>query len=127
MNATTPSKPSLDSLSHDALTSRIFELLRRERGTIVDFLWHLAEVERRKLHLELAHESLFDYCSNGLGLTRSATYRRITASRLMTQFPAIAEYLSDGRLCLTTLALLRDLLDEANHRQLLDRASGRTE
>src|SRR4051812_26731205 len=103
MNATTTSRPSLNSLTATALGSRISELLGRERTGLVDFLWHLAEVDRRKLHLDLGHASLFEYCTDRLRLSRSSAFRRTTAARLLARFPAIAAYLSDGRLCLTTL------------------------
>jgi hypothetical protein len=60
-------------------------------------------------------------------LTRGATYRRVTAARLVTRYAIIADYLRDGRLCLTTLALLDRVLDDANYQQILDRVAGRTE
>ena len=52
----------LCELTSDVLTSRLDQLLRQERGCLVDFLWHLAELERRKTHVELGFGSLFDYC-----------------------------------------------------------------
>jgi 5-methylcytosine-specific restriction endonuclease McrA len=39
----------------------------------------------------------------------------------------VADYLTDGRLNLTTLVELRDVLDEAHLIEVLDRAAGRTE
>src|SRR5262249_45833549 len=62
-----------------------------------------------------------------LGLTRSAAFRRTTAARLVARFPLVCDYLADGRLGLTTLVELRDVLDEAHVREILDRAAGRTE
>src|SRR4051812_4547557 len=109
MNANA-SKPTLDSLSSDALASRISVLLSRERSCVVQFLWHLAEVDRRKLHLQLGYSSLFVYCTDALHLTKASAYRRTTAAALLNRFPAAAELLADGRLCLTTLAALKDVL-----------------
>jgi 5-methylcytosine-specific restriction endonuclease McrA len=45
----------------------------------------------------------------------------------MVRFPIVAEYLADGRLGLTTLVELRDVLDEESVLGVLDRAAGRTE
>ena len=122
-----PALSCLRGLSSSALTSRLADLLRSERVTVVDFLWHLAEVERRSLHLELGYSSLFVYCTDALRLSKAAAWRRTTASRLIVRFPLAAEYLADGRLCLSTLVLLKDVLRPDNHRELLDRAAGASE
>ncbi len=51
----------------------------------------------------------------------------MTAARLLARFPVLADYLADGRLNLTTLVELRDVLDKADLVEILDRAAGRTE
>src|SRR5262245_49720558 len=123
---------TFEHLSSHALTAKLSQLLADERQTIVAFVLHLAELERRQLHLELGYSNMYAFCIDRLKLTRGATYRRVTAARLVTRYPLIGDYLRDGRLCLTTLALLdrhdgRPVLDDANYRQVLERAAGRTE
>ena len=118
---------TFDHLSSHALTVRLGELLATERRTIADFVLHLAELERRQLHLELGYSSTFAFCTQFLKLTNASAYRRTVAARLATRYPAITGMLADGRLSLTTLALLRDVLDEQNHDEVLARAAGRTE
>jgi hypothetical protein len=114
---------SLTKLSSGALTARLAELLSKERRCIVDFLWHLAELDRRHTVLELGYASLFAYCTEALRLPNASAWRRTTAARLLVRFPLAAEYLADGRLCLSTFVLLRDVLKPENHRDLLERAS----
>ena len=94
---------------------------------LVEFLWHLAEVDRRRLFLEMGYSSLFAFCTERLRLTRSAAFRRTTAARLLVRFPAVEEYLSDGRLCLTTLVELRDVLEDSTHETVLEQAAWKTE
>src|SRR5919198_2583438 len=119
-----PTNPeSLANLSSAALTARLTELVGDERRCIVDFLWHLAEMDRRSTHLDLEYPSLFAYCTEALRLPKASAWRRTTAARLLVQFPLAAGYLADGRLCLTTFVLLKDLLTPENHRELLDRAA----
>jgi hypothetical protein len=118
---------SLASLSPEALTAKLVELRSDERRMLIEFLRHLAEVDRRELYLELGYSSLFAFCTDHLRLTRSAAFRRTTACRLLAKHPDIADYLGDGRLCLTTLVELRNVLDDAGCREILDRASGMTE
>jgi hypothetical protein len=118
---------SLRTLSSDELASRMQRLASAERATLLDFLLHLGEVDRRKLFAERGHSSLFVYLTDELRLAKACAYRRCVAARLLDRFPAIAPYLRDGRLCLTTLVELRDVLDDDNHADLLARAAGRTE
>jgi hypothetical protein len=117
----------LTTLSSGRLVARLGELVSDERSIAIDFILHLAELERRRLHLELGAPSLFAYCTDRLRLTKGAAYRRTTCARLVTRFPAALDHLRDGRLCPTTLALLKDVLTDENHRAVLDRAGGKTE
>ena len=118
---------ALSALSVEQLTTRLAALIRLERGAIVDGLWTLVELERRKLHLALGYASVFDYCHRGLLLSKGTAYARMVGTELLARFPAIDAYLRDGRLSATTLAALRHVLTEDNHLQVLDKASGLTE
>jgi hypothetical protein len=73
------------------------------------------------------HGLCFSFCTDNLGFTKAAAFRRTTAARLLARFPLVADYLVDGRLNLTTLVELRDVLDESHLVEILDRAAGRTE
>src|SRR5262249_39109262 len=112
---------SLAELSSDALTTRLTELRGSERLSLVEFLWYLGEMDRRRSHLGLGYPSLFAYCTDALRLPKASAFRRTTSARLLARFPIAAEYLADGRLCLTTFVLLKDVLEDENHLDLLDR------
>jgi len=118
---------SLSSLAPDLLTARLHELRGQERRLLVDLLRHLAEVDRRRLHLELAFPSLFAFATGFLGYSKAAAFRRTTAARLLVRFPVVGDHLADGRLSLTTLVELRDVLVEERLHEILGRAAGRTE
>jgi len=109
------------------LTARLYSLRAQKRTLLVEFLACLGELDRRRLHLELGFPSTFAFCTDYLGLTKSSTFRRLTAARLLVQFPTVAECLADGRLGLTTLVELRDVLCDETLAQTLDRAAGKTE
>lgn len=118
---------NLSQLPSHALTARLYELRKQERTLLVEFLEYLAELDRRRLYLELGFSSTFAYLTEHLGYTGSAAFRRMTAARLATSFPVVLDYLGDGRLCLTTLVELRDVLEPDRLGEILDRAAGRTE
>src|SRR5438067_4640653 len=118
---------SLARLSPGGLTDRLYQLRTQERALLVELLWHIAEVDRRRLYLEMAFPSLFAFATGFLGYTKAAAFRRTTAARLLARFPIVAGHLADGRLNLTTLLDLRDVLDEPRLDEILRRAAGRTE
>src|SRR5688500_10740713 len=118
---------ALTALTADVLTTRIGQLLSREREAMLDFLLHLAELDRRHHYLELGYSSIFAYCSQGLRLSKASSYRRSTAVGLLRKFPVIGSFLSSGRLPLTSLCRLRHVLDEETHLALLERAAGLNE
>jgi 5-methylcytosine-specific restriction endonuclease McrA len=117
----------LTDLPDHALTARLPEIRKHERSLLVELLGLLAELDRRRTVLALGFSALCSFCTDRLGLTKASAFRRTTAARLLARFPVIAEYLADGRLNLTTLVELRDVLDEAHATDILDRAAGRTE
>jgi 5-methylcytosine-specific restriction endonuclease McrA len=117
----------LADLSDQALTGRLLQIRKEERRLLVECLGCLAELDRRKAVLSLGYGSLFAFCTEFLRMTKASAFRRTTAARLLARFPMVADYLADGRLNLTTLVELRDVLDEAHLGEILDRAAGRTE
>jgi len=118
---------NLSQLPSHALTARLYELRKQERELLVEFLAYLAELDRRQLYLELGFSSTFAFLTEHLGYTKSAAFRRTTAARLVARFPVVLAHLGDGRLCLTTLVELRDVLEEDGLAEILDRAAGRNE
>jgi hypothetical protein len=122
----TASSSHLTQLTDTELERRLGATLAGERAAMIEFLLHLGEFDRRRTYLDRGYPSLFDYCTGALLLSKAAAFRRITAARLLRRFPAAADHILDGRLCLTTLAELRDLLTEENSEDVLRRTSGLT-
>jgi 5-methylcytosine-specific restriction endonuclease McrA len=118
---------TLSDLSDSALVGRLLQIRKQERSLLVELLRCLVELDRRRAVLALGFSSLFSFCSDHLGFTKAAAFRRTTAARLLARFPLVADYLLDGRLNLTTLVELRDVLEESHLVEILDRAAGRTE
>ncbi len=96
-------------LDSEQLAARIDTLIAEERLHTVDLLAHLAELDRRQLYAPLGHSSFFAYCTDHLRLASSSAYRRTTGARLLAKFPVVAEYRRDGRVCLTTLCMRKNV------------------
>ncbi len=114
------------SLDARTLARRLGELAGDERQVQVDFLLHLDEFDRRRAYLEVGFGSLWDYCLQALHLREGAAGRRINAMRVLRRFPGLADALRDGRLCLSTLSLLGQVLTKENVEELVSRAAFRT-
>ena len=117
---------SLSRLSADDLVANLLSLLGEERRTALTFTRHLAELIRRKVHLDRGYSSAFTFCLEALKLPKSESWRRSTAAQLLLRFPVIDEYLADGRLSVSTLVALHKVLEPESHRATLDRAAGLT-
>ena len=116
-----PQSPS--SLDSRTLARRLGELAGDERRVQVDFLLHLDEFDRRRAWLGLGYGSLWTYCLEALHLREGAAGRRIAAMKVLRRFPGLADSLRDGRLCLSTLAMLGPVLTDENASELVARAA----
>ena len=66
---------------------------------------------------------MWDYLLRVVHLREGAAFRRIAAMRVVHRLPLVAEALRDGRLCLSTVAVLEKLLTEENVGELVARAA----
>ena len=97
----------------------------RNRAT-AQLLEYLGEVEARKLHIKEAYASMYDFCLRKLGFSEGSAVRHIAAARACRRFPAALEFVRDGRVHLTGLALLKPQLTDDNQLELLTAAAGRS-
>jgi hypothetical protein len=115
--------PTLARLSVERLSSR----LENEKRELVLFLIELADFDAKKLALELGYPSTLGCLVTELRLSESSACRRIAAARLLARFPRIGSYLLASRLTLMSLVALKEVLDDSNVDELLERASGLSE
>jgi hypothetical protein len=90
---------------------------------MAEFLVALADFDRRKLWLELGDCSLFAFLRR-LGVPKSSASYRTKAAELIQRFPVIIEPLRDGRLCLSTVHELSNVLTPENQAEVLPRFFG---
>ena len=113
----------LVALGNDELVVAVASLLRRETELVSDLLAHLAELDGRRLYLELGFTSMFAYCTDGLGLCKSSAYRRIAAARVCRQYPEVFARVAAGELQTSVLATLARYLTLENATRLFDACS----
>ncbi|QLY26613.1 HNH endonuclease [Bdellovibrio sp. KM01] len=93
----------LTSVSNVELLNRVEKLAQSERKITHLILWHLVEVETRRLYLDLGFTSLFKYMTSQLQYSEDAAYRRIQAARLLKKVPQLNHAIENGDLNLTQL------------------------
>ena len=112
---------SLEELSHGAE-----KLVSNERRHTAALIAHLAEISRRKGHLELGYRNLFDYCVRRLRLGKGSVWNRTQIANVSRRFPQILEHLAEGKSSLSSLGVLAAHLSEENVEGLLEQAEGKT-
>ncbi len=116
----------LESLSITELSRGAENLVSRERRYTAALIAHLAEISRRKGHLELGYKSLFDYCVIRLRLGKGSVWSRTQLANVSRRFPQVLQHLAEGKASLSSLGVLAAHLSEENVEKLLEQAEGKT-
>jgi hypothetical protein len=99
--------PSPKALSNDALLRTTQVLVAEERKMTTEILWHLHEIQVRRLYAEKGYASLFEYAVQSLGYSHAAAGRRIAAMRLLVDVPEVESALQKGSVNLSTLSTIQ--------------------
>ena len=94
---------NLKHLTDHQLNSDLRKLVAEERALLTTILYHLKEVEHRKLFVEYKCSSLFDYACKELKYSSDQAYRRIQAMRLLKHIPEVAPKINSGELSLSNI------------------------
>ena len=92
---------SIEKLDDKKLLSETLIMVKKEKQLTALVLKHLAEIERRRLFVDLGFNSLFKYCTKYLGYSENEAGCRISAMRLMKNSEQIEEKIENGALNLT--------------------------
>jgi HNH endonuclease len=103
---------NLSKIPDQELLSRLERLTKTERKITHLILWHILEVDTRKLYLKLNYDSLYKYLTQHLDYSESGAYDRMQAARLLKQIPEIATKIEDGSLNLTQLVKVEQSLKQ---------------
>lgn len=117
---------TLRQLSDVDLECAVKRLAVSARRATAELVAHLAEFERRGLHLAAGFKSLFLYSRSVLRLSESEAYNRIEAARAAQAFPVLLDRLRDGALNLTTVRLIAPQLTSTNAQTLIAEACGKS-
>ncbi len=95
---------NLSHLTNQTLLLDTKSLSHRERHLTTQILWHLREIDKRRLYADLKYSSLWDYVTQELGYSSGTAYRRISAARALAEMPELESQLNQGDLNLSDIA-----------------------
>ncbi len=113
----------ISALTDDELLVRLSYASKQSRRGEAALVAHIAEVDARGLYAREASPSMFRFCTDVLHLSEAEAYRRINAARLSRRFPVLLTMLENGRIHLCGVAVLSKHLTEANHEEVLAKAT----
>ena len=103
---------NLSHLTTQTLLLDTKSLSHRERHLTTQILWHLREIDKRRLYADLKYSSLWDYVTQELGYSSGTAYRRISAARALEEMPELEAKLNQGDLNLSDIAsVLKEFKD----------------
>jgi len=108
----------------------IIELAKNLRGNereiVAELVQALSRIYTERLHLEVGYPSLYAFCTDALGYSSGAAWRRCAAVKVVLKSPEVLGKLRSGELNLCAVAELSKVLNGDNKEQLLERAAGRS-
>jgi hypothetical protein len=96
----------LTGVENNQLLAATAGLAKRAQALLADLLAHLAELDERRLYLELGFPSSFAYCTVSLGMCESSAGRRIFAARVCRKYPRAFARVACGELNLSALCAM---------------------
>ncbi|UOF00149.1 HNH endonuclease [Bdellovibrio reynosensis] len=102
----------LSRLSNHELENSLKDLVQKERKLLHVILEHIREIDARKLYLEKAYSSIYEYLTKELGYSGSAAMRRLEAARLIRELPGVATKIQEGSLNLSQIGELSRAIKE---------------
>src|SRR6188768_1662032 len=114
------------ALGDDELLATLRVLVQRDHDLLAEMLAHLAELDQRRLYLDLGFPSLYSYCTSALGMCESSAMRRITAARVCRKFPDVLARVAKGDLHLSAVCSLSPHLDWNNAPDLIAMCSNQS-
>lgn len=101
---------NLKVMTDGQLLERVEYLVRRERELVECLIWHLQEIQERKLFIKMGFTSLFECLVKHFKYSEAVAYSRISALKIINAVPQAAEALNTGEVNLTTLSLTQSFI-----------------
>lgn len=103
---------SIQRMKNQEIETNLKKLVSQERELLHEILLHIQQVEVRRIYLDRAYASTYEYLVKELSYSGSAAMRRIEAARLLKQIPSLSEQIESGGVNLSQIGELSRALKE---------------
>lgn len=102
-------------LTDEQLEQSADQARARELKSLHEMLFHLKEIDRRRLFSKRKFPSIYDYAMDRFKYSYDEVHRRICAMKLLKDMPEIESKIADGSLQLTHLTQARSFFQKVEH------------
>src|SRR3990167_4749091 len=85
-------------------------LVKKERSIVECLIWHLEEIQARKLFISMGYESLFECLIKHFKYSETTAYGRLSVLKIIKEVPSICEALNTGELNITNVTLAQSFI-----------------
>jgi hypothetical protein len=97
-----------------------------EREVVAELVRELSVIYKERLFAEAGYSSLFVFCTDELGYSEGAAWRRTQAAKALLADGSIYERLKTGKLSLCAAAMLEKVIKCENATDIVEQASGKS-
>ena len=97
-----------------------------ERGHTLQTIFLVAEIDRRQTFVEFGYGSIWEYLRRVHRQSDTMIHYRVRCAQAVNRFPQVVAPLREGRICMTTLAKLMEIMNDSNCDSLLAEALGKS-
>lgn len=102
----------IKSLSNEDLLLSTESVLEEERKIVQVLIWHLQEIQDRKLFISLGYESLYQCLIKHFKMSDTTAYGRIKVLKILEEVPEVSDSLKSGALSVSNIALAHSFIEE---------------
>ena len=85
-------------------------LVKKERSIVECLIWHLEEIQARKLFISMGYASLFECLIKHFKYSETTAYGRLSVLKIIKDVPTVGEALNSGELNITNLTLAQSFI-----------------
>jgi 5-methylcytosine-specific restriction endonuclease McrA len=102
----------IKSLSNEDLLLSTERTIEQERKIVQVLIWHLQEIQDRKLYLSLGYESLYKCLIGQFKMSDTTAYGRIKVLKILEEVPEVSDGIKSGALNISNIALAHSFIEK---------------
>ena len=102
----------IKSLSDNELIKSTERVVEQERKIVQVVIWHLQEVQDRKLYLTMEYADMYECLIGHFKMSDTTAYGRLKVLKILEDVPQVSESLKTGELNISNIALAHSFIEK---------------